>query len=225
MTQTTYSDADRFVRQRDLVPRDRLYELLCTVIGVGAIGRQVALQLAAIGAPQIQLIDFDDVDHTNVTTQGFPATDVGRPKVQVTADAIQQLDATMNVTTVQDRYRSKLEIGEAVFCCVDSISARVAIWRSVKNRCRFWADGRMLGETIRVLTATKAADCEHYSNMLFSQSEAQRGRCTSHSAIYAANIAAGLMLHQFSRWLRGQPTDPDTLFNLSSCELTVNAAT
>src|SRR3712207_8955727 len=41
------------------------------------------------------------------------------------------------------------EAGEAVFCCVDSISARSAIWRSVRGRCRFWADGRMLGEVIR----------------------------------------------------------------------------
>ena len=46
--------------------------------------------------------------------------------------------------------------GEAIFCCVDSITARAAIWRSLKDRCRFWADGRMLGEVLRVLTATNA---------------------------------------------------------------------
>jgi len=40
----------RFVRQRELVPADRLSEITATVIGVGAIGRQVALQLAAVGA-------------------------------------------------------------------------------------------------------------------------------------------------------------------------------
>ncbi|MDP7019582.1 MAG: ThiF family adenylyltransferase, partial [Pirellulaceae bacterium] len=70
---------DRFTRQRDLVPIDRLADVATTVIGVGAIGRQVALQLAAVGAPRIQLVDFDAVDVTNVTTQGYTANDVGQP--------------------------------------------------------------------------------------------------------------------------------------------------
>ncbi|MFO1045220.1 MAG: hypothetical protein U0941_25875 [Planctomycetaceae bacterium] len=34
--------SDRFARQQDLVPADRLQALTATVIGVGAIGRQVA---------------------------------------------------------------------------------------------------------------------------------------------------------------------------------------
>ena len=42
-------ELDRFERQSDLVPRQRLEQLKATVIGMGAIGRQVALQLAAIG--------------------------------------------------------------------------------------------------------------------------------------------------------------------------------
>ena len=49
---TIASERDRFARQQDLVPQDRLAELNATVIGVGAIGRQVALQLAAIGVPR-----------------------------------------------------------------------------------------------------------------------------------------------------------------------------
>ena len=70
---------DRFVRQGDLVPRSRLQDVLVTVIGVGAIGRQVALQLAAIGATRLQLIDFDRVEATNVTTQGYFTSDIGQP--------------------------------------------------------------------------------------------------------------------------------------------------
>jgi len=62
--------AERFSRQRDLVPHERLSKMRVAVIGVGAIGRQVALQLAAIGARQMQLIDFDSVELTNVTRRG-----------------------------------------------------------------------------------------------------------------------------------------------------------
>jgi sulfur carrier protein ThiS adenylyltransferase len=86
-----------------------------------------------------------------------------------------------------------------VFCCVDSISARAAIWRSVVSRCLFWADGRMLGEVIRVLAADNAKGFSRYADTLFPQSDAQRGSCTSRSTIYAASIAAGLMVHQLTR--------------------------
>ena len=42
---------DRDIRQRGLVPPERLAACHAVVIGVGAIGRQVALQLAAVGMP------------------------------------------------------------------------------------------------------------------------------------------------------------------------------
>ncbi|REJ88273.1 MAG: ThiF family adenylyltransferase [Planctomycetota bacterium] len=218
MTSTTTIEPDRFGRQREFVPADRLATTSATVIGVGAIGRQVALQLAAIGAPRIQLVDFDTVDMTNVTTQGYSTEDVGQPKVLATAAAIRRLDNAIRVETVEDRYRAKLPIGEALYCCVDSISARAAIWRSAKTRCRFWADGRMRGEVIRVLTAAPVEDDARYGETLFPQGQAQQGSCTSRSTIYSANIAAGIMVHQFTRWLRGLPTDRDIIINLLASE-------
>jgi len=215
------SESNRFARQEDLVPRDRLADIRATVIGVGAIGRNVALQLAAIGVPRIQLVDFDVVDDTNRTTQGYAMADVGMTKVLATLTAIRQIDPTIQVETVEDRYRPRLETGEAVFCCVDSIKARAAIWRSAQRHCRFWCDGRMLGEVLRVLAVADAQGREYYPTTLFAQSEAMPGRCTARSTIYSASIAAGLMTHQFTRWLRGIPVDCDVSLNLLASELAV----
>jgi sulfur carrier protein ThiS adenylyltransferase len=209
---------DRFTRQQDLVPRDRLAEVTATAIGVGAIGRQVALQLAAIGCPRLQLIDFDTVDATNVTTQGYWAADIGKPKVTAMQAAIAGIDPQVSVEAVMDRYRPRVSIGDAVFCCVDSIDARAAIWRSVQGKCSLWCDGRMLGEVMRVFAAADSVTRQYYSTTLFAQTEAQAGHCTAHSTIYAANIAAGLMVHQFTRWLRGLPVDRDTSLNLLAGE-------
>jgi sulfur carrier protein ThiS adenylyltransferase len=212
---------DRFIRQQELVPQDRLQNVKTTVIGIGAIGRQVALQLAAIGSPQIQLIDFDAVDLSNVTTQGYLTDDIGQPKVQATAAAIERIDSSIVVETLLDRYRPQQSVGEAVFCCVDSITAREAIWRSVSRRCMFWSDGRMLSEVLRVLTVADPASREYYPKTLFAQAEAQSGRCTSRSTIYAAGVTAGLMLHQFTRWLRQMPLDRDLSLNLLASEWSV----
>lgn len=213
---------NRFVRQEELVPRTKLAVTAVTVIGVGAIGRQLALQLAAIGAPRLQLVDFDTVDATNVTTQGYRQDDIGHPKVIATAAIIRQLDRAIDVETINDRYRPKLATGDAIFCCVDSISAREAIWRSADARYRFWADGRMLAEVIRVLAVADDQGRQHYPTTLFRQQEAQAGRCTARSTIYAASIAAGLMIHQFTRWLRGIPIDADSTLNLLSGEWSVS---
>jgi hypothetical protein len=214
---------DRFSRQQELVPSQRLAQLTITVIGVGAIGRQVALQLAAIGARRLQLIDFDHVDETNITTQGYLAEDFGVSKVSVMARSISKIDGSLQVDVVQDRFRPMVSVGQAVFCCVDSIETRAAIWRSVSRRADFWSDGRMLGEAIRVLVAADEYGRRHYPTTLFAGSEAQAGRCTARSTIYSANIAAGLMVHQFVRWLRGQPTDFDLSLNLLASELMVTA--
>tara|TARA_R110000850_G_scaffold262564_2_gene391223 strand:+ start:972 stop:1658 length:687 start_codon:yes stop_codon:yes gene_type:complete len=210
---------NRFQRQSDLIPAERLSQLTATVIGVGAIGRQVALQLAAIGTPRIQLIDFDRVESTNITTQGYRGQDLGQAKVDATARSIQELDESIQVTVTPDRYRATLPVGEAVFCCVDSISARAAIWRSASSHCQLFVDGRMLGEVIRVLSVAAHNADNHYESTLFHQSEAQTGRCTAQSTIYTANIAAGLMLHQFTRWLRMLPLDRNITVSLLASEL------
>ena len=80
----------------------------------------------------------------------------------------------------------------------------------------------MLGEVLRILTATENTGRDHYPTTLFQPEEAQPGRCTARSTIYTANLAAGLMLHQFTRWLREVPVDPDLTLNLLAGELVVH---
>jgi len=212
-------ETNRFARQQELVPQEQLASMSATVVGVGAIGRQVVLQLAALGIGRLTLIDFDSVELTNVTTQGYWHKDIGRTKVAAMAAAIASIDPEIAIETIYGRYRPRMPLGDAVFCCVDSIATRAAIWRSAGGSCRFWADGRMLGEVIRVLCAADPESRQHYPTTLFPEAEAQRGSCTARSTIYAASIAAGLMLHQFTRWLRALPVDRDTSVNLLAGEL------
>ena len=209
---------DRFARQSGLLPREKLAKLTASVIGVGAVGRQVAIQLAAIGVGQIQLVDFDRVDASNITTQGYRRSDLARLKVEALSEYIGELDERIDVEIIADRYRPPLRLGDAVFCCVDSITARAAIWKSTGKAAAFWSDGRMLGEVIRVLTIVGEDAHEAYAMTLFPQADAQVGACTSRSTIYAAAIAAGLMVHQFTRYLRGIACERDVVMNLLAGE-------
>ena len=65
------TSSERYSRQRDIIPPERLEACPATVIGVGAVGRQVALQLTAMGIPWLELIDFDAVEESNIASQGY----------------------------------------------------------------------------------------------------------------------------------------------------------
>ena len=212
---------ERYSRQRDIVPRERLATCKATVIGVGAIGRQVALQLTAMGIPWLQLIDFDTVEESNIASQGFLEDDLGRPKVQATADLCQQINHQLEVYEINERFRRSTEIGNVVFNCVDSIETRRLIWESVKDRSSFYVDGRMSAEVLRVLTACDIPSREHYPTTLFAAGEAYAGTCTAKTTIYCANIAAGFMLGQFTKHLRNLPVDADIQVNLLASEINV----
>jgi len=218
---------ERYSRQHDVVPPEAIARCRATVIGVGAIGRQVALQLTALGIPWLQLIDHDIVEAGNLACQGYFEDDLRSNKVNATAEFCQRLNRGLHVQISPIRYRRSTDLdgSNVLFCCVDSIETRRLIWEATGSRVQFFSDGRMSAEAMRILTACNAAGKAHYPSTLFSSAEAFRGSCTAKSTIFTANIAAGLMLAQFTRWLRRLPTDHDVQLNLLASEISVHAET
>jgi sulfur carrier protein ThiS adenylyltransferase len=220
--------ADRDIRQREIVPPGKLAGCHVVVVGVGAIGRQVALQLAAVGAQSLELFDHDTVSVENLAPQAYWPQDLGRPKVDATAEVCRLIHPDIKLVANPTRFRRSFgrSLGEAgkdfaVFCCVDSITARGMVWEAMKDRARFFADGRMSAEVIRVLATDHSTGKAYYPTTLFSEEQALVGSCTAKSTVYTASIAAGLMLGQFTRWLRGLSVERDVLLNLLSMELAV----
>jgi sulfur carrier protein ThiS adenylyltransferase len=119
------------------------------------------------------------------------------------------------------RFRRSQSVNDVVFMAVDRIDTRRLIWEAAKDSARFIADGRMSGETLRVLAMADEIGRDHYPATLFQPNEAQGGPCTGRSTLYAATVAAGLMASQFTKWLRGIDVDPDLMLNLLSSEMTV----
>jgi hypothetical protein len=225
------ASSDRDVRQRDLVPPARLAQCHAVVIGVGAVGRQVALQLAALGVPALTLYDPDTVAVENLAPQGFWESDLGRSKVEAVAGIARRQFPAIQLTEVPERFRisavrawtSNRE--HAVFCCVDAIDTRKLVWEAVQEAAGFFADGRMNAEVIRVLASGRPSTDTLYATTLFPAREAFSGSCTAKSTIYTANIAAGLMVGQFARWLRDWPVVSDQMLNLVASEYTATEPT
>ncbi|MBL8824205.1 MAG: ThiF family adenylyltransferase [Planctomycetia bacterium] len=219
---------DRDIRQRGLVPADKLSRLHLLVIGVGAIGRQVALQLATLGVQRMTLVDHDHVAEENLAVQGYRPDDLGHTKVQATSTLCLQILPSLQMTMLTERFRRQpgwsadSDRIPVIMVCVDSITTRRIIWETLKGRFALLVDGRMQAEVMRVLAQDERTNPQHYQNSLFSESEAQSGPCTARSTIYTASIAAGLMIAQLVRWLRQVPLIPDQTLNLLSGELIIN---
>lgn len=74
------------------------------VIGAGGLGCPLMQQLAAAGVGEISVIDDDTVDLTNIHRQIlFGAQDVGRSKVEVAAEKLEQLQPGIVVHAIRDR--------------------------------------------------------------------------------------------------------------------------
>jgi adenylyltransferase/sulfurtransferase len=72
--------------------------VLC--VGAGGLGSPVAMYLAAAGVGTIGLVDFDDVDISNLQRQILHGTpDVGRPKVASAKDRLKALNPNVTVET------------------------------------------------------------------------------------------------------------------------------
>lgn len=211
----------RTERYQGLLPVERLAQTACTIIGVGAIGRQVALQLAAMGIGTVQLVDFDRVETTNLGTQAYLEDDIGLTKVKATSDLMFRLNAGLSIENIPKRFGRSMEAKPVVFCCVDSITARQHIWKAVQDQASVFIDGRMAAEVLRVLTVSNGDSRERYPETLFTQGDAYEAACTARSTVYCANLAAGIMVSQFTKWLRGFPTDFEVGLNLLSMELDV----
>jgi molybdopterin-synthase adenylyltransferase len=229
MSTITSTLENRDLRQRQIVPPEKLAACHAIVVGVGAIGRQVAIQLAAVGVPAMDLFDDDVVAVENLAPQAYFPDELGAKKVEATAALASRLNPSLHCRLFPERFRrssAKMleEIRAAgsrpiVFCCVDSISTRQLVWESVQRRCAFFTDGRMSAEIIRVVTSADPAADRYYPTTLFPEEQTQGGSCTAKSTVYTGSIAAGLMLGQFTRWLRGLPVDRDLSLNLLSSEL------
>jgi len=212
---------NRDIRQREIVPPDRINSLKVTVIGVGAIGRQVALQLAAMGIKKLQIIDPDVVAPENLAAQGFFEADLDKAKVESVKAACGLINSEVKVTAVNALFAKTHKAGDVVFCCVDRMMARRFIFDTVVDSAKLFLDTRMSAESMRILAIdrTNGQPVSWYEETLFGDEEAYGTRCTAKSTIYCANIASGLAISEFTKWLRGMPVNRDFMVNLLSGEM------
>ena len=93
----------------------RLRDARVLVLGVGGLGSWAALSLACCGVGELTLVDGDAIELSNLNRQVlFGADDVGRPKAEVAAAAIERFNPGVRVVPVVRTLGSPEEIAAAV---------------------------------------------------------------------------------------------------------------
>ncbi len=82
----------------------RLKNARILVIGAGGLGSPALLYLAAAGVGTIGLVEFDEVDESNLQRQVIHGqSDIGRPKAQSAADSIAEVNPLVDVVIHDER--------------------------------------------------------------------------------------------------------------------------
>ena len=103
------------------------------VIGCGAVGNEVAKNLALLGVGKIDLFDFDTIEIHNLTRSVlFREEDVGLNKAEVAGRRVIDLDPNIDVNVFAGDFWDLLSLEQAksydcILCCVDNFEARIKL--------------------------------------------------------------------------------------------------
>jgi molybdopterin-synthase adenylyltransferase len=126
---------DRYQRHSliDWFSQESLKGSRYAIVGCGAVGNEVAKNLALLGAGSIHLYDFDAIELHNLTRSVlFRESDVGENKAIVAAQRIRDLDPAVEAIAFPGDFWDNMRLSElmqyaAVFCCVDNFEARIKL--------------------------------------------------------------------------------------------------
>lgn len=206
-----------YERQEELMSAETLANEKILVVGVGAIGRQVVNTLTSMGAKNVTICDMDEVDESNVATQGYSIRNIGQPKVQALSSETYRnnnilIDVYDNPWNPKKFAASNFTV---LFSCVDRMDVRRSLWiyATKHDSIKYFMDGRMLAEMGHVFCyeRTNLAD---YEKTLFTDEEAIQGRCTRRGTLYMANILSNMMVGRLALAMRGTKAKPKYTFNL-----------
>lgn len=99
---------------------DKLKQGKVAVAGLGGLGSNISLMLARCGVGELHLIDFDEVDLSNVHRQAYYLRHVGKKKTEALAEMISQINPYVKLrlddTRVTRECAAELFRGDEIIC-------------------------------------------------------------------------------------------------------------
>lgn len=142
----------RYARQELITwwDQDRLSDSSVLVVGAGALGNELAKNLALVGIGSITVIDLDTVERSNLSRGVFFSEgDEGRYKADVVAEGVQHLNPELDITGIVGDITAQglgwVRRFDLVLGGLDNREARVWVNQACRKLAIPWIDGAIEG--------------------------------------------------------------------------------
>lgn len=122
MTNTEYIES--LIERHGIDAYKKLIDSSVAIAGLGGLGSNVAVCLARAGIGHLFIVDFDNVDISNLNRQYYFSNDIGVPKTDALENILKKINPIIKITKVQvkvtEENASKLFGGYDIVCeCFD----------------------------------------------------------------------------------------------------------
>lgn len=220
-------DSDRYSRLKLIAwwEQEKIAAARILVVGAGALGNEVIKNLALMGIGEINIIDFDEVQESNLSRSVlFRASHEGQAKALVAAEMARDLNPDCRINPIAGNVLTDVGLGfvadmNLVICCVDNREARLWINRMCWKTNRPWIDGGIqeINGVAKVFCPPLGACYEcamtendyrlislRYSCPLLRKEDIQQGKVPTAPTI--ASIIGGLQVQEALKLLHQLPS-------------------
>lgn len=177
------------------------------IIGAGATGSKIAIEIAKLGVRNLIVHDFDVIEPHNLANQAYIRSDVGKPKVEALAEHIKAATG-MDITKSLEKVTGATPLSGVVFLLTDTMSSRKDIWEGairMKLGIELMIETRMGVDAGRIYTVipTERKHIKKWESTLISDDDARVEVSTCGSSVTVgatAGTIAGLAVWQFIRY-------------------------
>ena len=224
-------DSDRYSRLRLIGwwDQEKIAAAKVLVVGAGALGNEVLKNLALLGLGNVYLIDFDEIQDSNLTRSVlFRARHNRQPKADVAAEMARELNPDCRIMPLVGNVLTDIGLGvvrdvDLVICCVDNREARLWINRMCWKTNTPWIDGGIqeINGVAKVFMPPNGSCYEcamtendyrlislRYSCPLLKQEDIQQGKVPTSPTI--ASIIGGLQVQEALKLIHELPSAEGT---------------
>ena len=189
------------------------------IVGCGAIGSSVAMQLVRLGANNFYTYDFDKVEVPNIGVSQYVETDIGKPKVQALINHMKSINPNIRIEGTIGKFQTYDGSKEGILILgLDSMKARrdiVEMLVKCPYKPKIVIDGRMGAEHYQQYIYNNITMSQYDKNW-YSDDESDPEPCTRKATSYCSNMSGSFISNSIKNIVMKQPYFKEIIFNFST---------
>ena len=196
------------------------------ILGCGAIGSSVAIQLARMGAEQFTLYDADKVEGVNIGVSQYDNRHVGLPKVIALQYIIEDINPNINTYLADEWFKEYYYNGflnTIIILGFDSMKSRMEAVQLIDESQwpdpAWLIDGRMGAEHYQQYIVKGPQILEKYLDVWYDDASSDPEPCNLKATSYCSNMSGSFICNAIRKYITKQPYEKELIFNFPAMVL------